>query len=174
MDINILNYLDKDSVLIGLTQKNKKKLLAAILEHLISKKKVDKGSGKEILKSLIQREEMGSTAIGGYIALPHARVSTIDDIVICLVISKEGIDFDSLDQEPVNIVALLLSNQKEAGLHLKMLAFLARILRDKYFVQQLKNTTTPDEVLALITKQQQMVRWASKLFSNLKLFKNID
>ena len=158
MDINILNYLGKDSILIGLKQKNKKKFLAAILEHLISKKKIDKGSGKGILKSLIQREEMGSTAIGGHIALPHARVNTIDDIVICLVISKEGIDFDSLDQEPVNIVALLLSNQKEAGLHLKMLAFLARILRDKYFVQQLKNTTTPDEVLALITKQQQMVR----------------
>ncbi|MEI8348768.1 MAG: PTS sugar transporter subunit IIA [Candidatus Omnitrophota bacterium] len=158
MDMNIIDYLDKDSIIIGLKQKSKKKILAAALAHLISKKKVNKASEKEILKSLIQREEMGSTAIGGYIALPHARVNTIDDIVICLVISKEGVDFDSLDQEPVHIIALLLSNQKEAGLHLKMLAFLARMLRDKYFVQQLKNTTTTDEVLALISKQQQMVR----------------
>jgi len=158
MDMNVIDYLDKDSIIIGLKQKSKKKILAAALEHLISKKKVSKTAEKEILKSLLQREEMGSTAIGGYIALPHARVNSIADIVICLVISKEGIDFDSLDQEPVHIVALLLSNQKEAGLHLKMLAFLARMLRDKYFVQQLKNTATIDEVLALINKQQQMVR----------------
>ncbi|MCK9574145.1 MAG: PTS sugar transporter subunit IIA [Candidatus Omnitrophica bacterium] len=158
MDINILDYLDKDSIIIGLKQKSKKKILAAILEHLIDKKKISKDSEKEILKNLFQREEMGSTAIGGYIALPHARINSIKDIVLCFVISQEGIEFDSLDQEPVNIIALLLSNQKEAGLHLKMLAFLARMLREKYFVQQLKSATTSEDVLALVNKQQQLIR----------------
>ncbi|MCK9615017.1 MAG: PTS sugar transporter subunit IIA [Candidatus Omnitrophica bacterium] len=158
MDINILDYLDKDSIIIGLKQKSKKKILAAILKHLIDKKKISKDSEKEILKNLFQREEMGSTAIGGYIALPHARISSIKDIVLCFVVSQEGIEFDSLDQEPVNIIALLLSNQKEAGLHLKMLAFLARMLREKYFVQQLKSATTSEDVLALVNKQQQLIR----------------
>ena len=158
MDINILEYLDKDSIIIGLKQKSKKKILAAILEHLIDKKKISKDSEKEILKNLFQREEMGSTAIGGYIALPHARINSIKDIVLCFVISQEGIEFDSLDQEPVNIIALLLSNQKEAGLHLKMLAFLARMLREKYFVQQLKSAITSEDVLALVNKQQQLIR----------------
>jgi len=158
MDINILDYLDKDSIIIGLKQKSKKKILAAILKHLIDKKKISKDSEKEILKNLFQREEMGSTAIGGYIALPHARINSIKDIVLCFVVSREGIEFDSLDQEPVNIMALLLSNQKEAGLHLKMLAFLARMLREKYFVQQLKNATTSEDVLALVNKQQQLIR----------------
>ena len=158
MDINILDYLDKDSIIIGLAQKTKKKILAAILKHLIEKKKINKDSEKEILKNLFQREEMGSTAIGGYIALPHARINSIKDIVLCFVVSQEGIEFDSLDQEPVNIIALLLSNQKEAGLHLKMLAFLARMLREKYFVQQLKSATTSEDVLALVNKQQQLIR----------------
>ncbi|MFA5337261.1 MAG: PTS sugar transporter subunit IIA [Candidatus Omnitrophota bacterium] len=158
MDINILDYLDKDSIIIGLKQKSKKKILAAILEHLIDKKKISKDNEKEILKNLFQREEMGSTAIGGYIALPHARINSIKDIVLCFVISQEGIEFDSLDQEPVNIIALLLSNQKEAGLHLKMLAFLARMLREKYFVQQLKSAITSEDVLALVNKQQQLIR----------------
>lgn len=158
MDIDILNYLDKDSIIIGLKQKTKKKILSAILEHLIDKKKITKSDEKEILKNLLQREEMGSTAIGGYIALPHARVNSIKDIILCFVISQEGIDFDSLDQEPVNIIALLLSNQKEAGLHLKMLAFLARMLRDKYFVQRLKAVTNAEDVLALVNKQQQLIR----------------
>jgi len=158
MDINILDYLDKDSIIVGLKQKTKKKILAAILEHLIAKKKINKDDEKEILKNLVQRESMGSTAIGGYIALPHARITSVKNIVICFVVSKEGVEFDSLDQEPVNIIALLLSNQKEAGLHLKMLAFLARMLRDKYFVQQLKNATSSEDVLALINKQQQIIR----------------
>jgi mannitol/fructose-specific phosphotransferase system IIA component (Ntr-type) len=158
MDIDILDYLDKDSIIVGLKQKTKKKILASILEHLIAKKKINKNDEKEILKNLLQREGMGSTAIGGYIALPHARINSVKTIVICLVVSKDGVEFDSLDQEPVNIIALLLSNQKEAGLHLKMLAFLARMLRDKYFVQQLKNTPSSEDVLALINKQQQVIR----------------
>lgn len=158
MDMNILNYIDKDSIIVGLKQKTKKKILSAILEHLIAKKKISKDSEKEILKNLLQREEMGSTAIGGYIALPHARINSVKDIVLCIVVSQEGIEFDSLDQEPVNIIALLLSNQKEAGLHLKMLAFLARMLRDKYFVQQLKNAPTSEDVLALVNKQQQLIK----------------
>ena len=158
MEINILDYLDKDSVILGAKQKNKKGILGFLLDHLIEKKKVAKESKKDILKVLTQREEMGSTAIGGHIALPHARVSAAKDIVLCLMISQEGIDFDALDQEPVNIIALLLSDQKEAGLHLKMLALLARMLRDKYFVQQLKNTKSEEEVVALMKRQQEAVR----------------
>jgi mannitol/fructose-specific phosphotransferase system IIA component (Ntr-type) len=53
---------------------------------------------------------------------------------------------------------MLLSNQKEAGLHLKMLAFLARMLRDKYLVQSLKNSKAEDEVVALLSKQQQILK----------------
>lgn len=158
MDINILDYLDKDSVIIELKQKNKKSILTAFIDHLIQKKKIPKNSKNEVIKALIQREEMGSTAIGGNIALPHARVTFVKDILICVGISSKGVNFDSLDQEPVNIIMLLISHQKEAGLHLKMLAFLARVLRDKYFVQQLKNVETSEDALVLINKQQQAVR----------------
>lgn len=158
MDMNILDYLDKDSVILGAKQKNKKNILSLLIDHLIQKKKIGKNYKNEILKILLQREEMGSTAIGGNIALPHARVTSVKDIILCLGIFPEGVNFDSLDQEPVNIIVLLISNQKEAGLHLKMLAFLARILRDKYFIQQLKNVKTSEDALALINKQQQAVK----------------
>lgn len=154
----MFDYLDKDCILLGLKQKSKKNILSVILDHLIQKKKLNKTDKNHILKVLLQREEMGSTAIGGYIALPHARIDCIKDVLICFAVSSEGVNFESLDQEPVNIIALLLSNQKEAGLHLKTLAFLARMLRDKYFVQQLKNAKTEEEVLALLDKQQQIAR----------------
>ena len=158
MDVNLLDYLDQSSIILGVKQEGKKKILSAILDHLIENKKISKEDKKGILKKLLQREEMGSTAIGGHIALPHARLDSINKVVVCLAVSKEGVEFDSLDQEPVNIIALLLSNQKEAGLHLKMLAFLARMLRDKYFVQQLKNIKEEDKIFDLISRQQQAVR----------------
>ncbi|MFH1504469.1 MAG: PTS sugar transporter subunit IIA [Candidatus Omnitrophota bacterium] len=158
MDINVLNYLDKKSVILGLKPKSKKNVISTILDHLVQNKKIAKEKKKEILKVVLQREDMGSTAIGKHIAFPHARIDSVKDIIICLGISPEGLDFDSLDQEPVNIVAFLLSNQKEAGLHLKMLALLARILRDKYLIQRLKNAKNEEEVLALLDKQQQAVR----------------
>ncbi|MDD3296046.1 MAG: PTS sugar transporter subunit IIA [Candidatus Omnitrophica bacterium] len=155
--MNVLNYLDTDGILLGVRQKNKKSIISLMLDHLIQKNKISKDSKKEILKTIIQREEVGSTAIGNHIALPHARLNLVKDAIICIGISKEGLDFDSLDQEPVNIIALLLSNQKEAGLHLKMLAFLARMFRDKYLVQRLKSSKSEKEVLELLDKQQQAV-----------------
>lgn len=156
--MNILEYLDKDSIILGLKPKNKKTIIAMMLDHLVDKKKIAKDSKREILKAILQREEMGSTAIGNHIALPHARINSVKDVVICVGLSREGLDFDSLDQEPVNIIALLLSNRKEAGLHLKVLAFLARMLRDKYLVQGLKSVKDEAEALELLNKQQQAVR----------------
>jgi PTS system nitrogen regulatory IIA component len=156
--MNVLDYIDKDSIILGVKPRSKKNIISALLDHLIQKKKIAKEHKKEILKAVFQREEMGSTAIGSHIAFPHTRINAIKHIVICVAISKDGVDFDSLDQEPVNIIALLLSSQKEAGLHLKMLAFLARMLRDKYLVQRLKSAKTEEEVLALLEKQQEAVQ----------------
>ena len=158
MDINILSYIKKGAIVFGLKAKNRKAVFTAMLDALIAKKQVAPKNKALILKTLIKREEMGSTAIGGRIAFPHARINAVKDMILCVAISPEGIDFDSLDQEPVNVIILLLSSQEEAGLHLKMLAFLARMLRDRYFVQQLKDAKTNTEVFALLNKQQQAAR----------------
>jgi len=158
MDINILDYIKKDSVVFGLKAKNKKAVFTIMLDALVAAKQIASKDKNSILKTLSKREEMGSTAIGGRIAFPHARIGVVKDIVLCIALSSGGINFDSLDQEPVNVIVLLLSNQKEAGLHLKMLAFLARMFRDKYFVQQLRDVETHTEVLALLNKQQQAAR----------------
>ena len=158
MDINIPDYLGKENIVLELKHKSKKNILSFLLDNFVQVKQIRKEDKKKILKIILQREDMGSTAIGGHIALPHARVDCVKDVKMCLAVSPEGVDFDSLDQELVHVIVLLLSNQKEAGIHLKMLAFLARMLRDKYFIQQLKNARTVDEVIILVEKQQQAVR----------------
>ncbi len=157
MALDLLNYFDPDSVVLGVKGKNKRAILTTMIDHLIAVKKIDKVHKREILKFLSQREDMGSTAIGGGIALPHARLECIKDIVLCIGIASEGVEFESLDGEPVYIIVLLLSNQKEAGLHLKILALLARILRDKYFVQNLRNFAQSEDIVAAVKKQQSLV-----------------
>jgi len=158
MQVDLLNYLDKENIILNLKGKSKRKVLSNIIDHLISVKKIDKKYRKEILKALIQREEMGSTGIGGGIALPHARLEFINNVVLSIGISSGGINFDSLDGGSVYVVALLLSNHKEAGIHLKMLALLARILRDKYFVENLREAKTEEEVISLVKKQTSLVQ----------------
>lgn len=155
--MNVLDYLAPESIILGLKAKNKKVAVSFMLDYLVQKKKIAKHDKKTIARAIFRREEMGSTAIGNHIAFPHARVNSVKDIIICLGVSNEGVDFDSLDQEPVSIIALLLSNQSEAGLHLKMLAFLARMLRDKYLIQRLKNAKNQAEVIALLRQQQQAI-----------------
>ncbi len=158
MRIELLNYLDEKNVILNLKGKNRRKILSHVLDHLISSGKVDKVYRKEMIKVLLKREEMGSTAIGGGIALPHARLECIKNLVLCVGISPEGLDFDSLDDEPVYIIVTLLSNQKEAGFHLKILALLARMLRDKYFVQDVRHVKTEKEFIGLMQRQYNLVR----------------
>ncbi len=155
--MDILNYIDKENIIFSPKQKNREAVISFILDSLIAKNKLNKKDKQDILSTIIQREEMGSTAIGGNIALPHARVRFVKNILLSFCIIKDGVDFDSLDEEPVNIIVLLLSSKTQAGIHLKTLAFLARMLKDKYFVQKLKKVEDSAEVVSLLSKQQKAV-----------------
>lgn len=157
--IDISKYIEKEDIILDIKIKNnKKKVLSFLLDHLIKRKKIKKEEKEELLRVLLQREEMGSTAIGGGIALPHARVNFIKNIILCIGIFKRGVRFDSLDGDLVNVVALLISNHKETGTHLKILACLARMLRDKYFLKQLKEVKTQEEAVSIIKKQISLLR----------------
>lgn len=158
MEIDLLEYLCEEDVIFNLKARSKKNMISSLLDHLVETKKIKKDDKKEILKVIVQREEIGSTAIGGYIAFPHARLGCIKNVVLCIAICQEGVNFESLDEEPVNVIVLLLSNQKEAGLHLKMLASLAKLLRDKSFVQRLKTVKEAKTIIALISKQHNILR----------------
>jgi len=158
MQVDLTDFLDPQNVVLDLKGKNKKAIITALVTNLVASGKINPDYKKDIIKALMHREDMGSTAIGGSIALPHARLDLIKNFVVCVGISREGFDFDSLDEEPVSIIVLLLSNQKEAGLHLKMLALWARMLRDRYFVQQIKTEHSEPEIVALLKKQVAVVR----------------
>lgn len=95
----------------------------------------------EIVKILLARESLGSTGIGLGIGIPHGKSNTVKRLVAALGISKRGVDFDALDGEPVHIFFLLVAPEDSAGPHLKALARISRLLKDRYFRDYLRQLT---------------------------------
>jgi len=149
----ITDFLKEDCILVDLKSKEKKEALAELLELLKKNKHIK--DGDEILETLMEREKLGSTGIGQGIAVPHAKTDQIEDLVGAVGISDSGLSFDALDGEPVNIIFLILAPSKSIGLHLKALAKIARLLKNRTFRNALRNSQKPSEVLKIIKEDDE-------------------
>ncbi len=152
--MKLSDYISEKQIIIGIESKKKKDILGELLGLLIKLKRISPRSKKKILSGLLAREKLGSTALGGGVAIPHARLDLIKKPLIVIGISKKGLDFDSLDGEPVYIIFLILSPKETEGLHLKILATISKLLRDKYLLSRLKTASKSREVKELIRLQE--------------------
>ena len=101
------------------------------------------------------REALGSTAIGQGIAIPHAKSDCVTKLIAAFGLSKKGVDFDSLDGELAYIFFLLVAPQDSAGPHIKALARISRLLKDKYFRDSLRNSVDEKAVIKIITQEDE-------------------
>ncbi|MFH1239394.1 MAG: PTS sugar transporter subunit IIA [bacterium] len=146
--MRIMDYLSKNTIAIDMKGKDKKEIINELSDLLVKAKKIS--DKDEVVKILLEREELGSTGIGQGIAIPHGKTDQINDVVIVFGSSKQGIDFESLDGEPVYLVFLLLAPMESSGIHLKALAKISRLLKDKYFRQALRDAKNVDDVIKVI------------------------
>lgn len=107
-----------------------------------------------VLEAVLVREETRSTGIGSGIAIPHGKCSGVKELVMAIGISKEGIDFDSIDDKPVKIIVLLASPIDRTGPHIQALARVSRLMLDEKFREQLENSTSSEEVYELISSKE--------------------
>ena len=103
-----------------------------------------------ILKVLLEREQLGSTGIGGGIGIPHGKLKAIDSIVVGFGLSRGGVDFDSLDNKPVHIFFLLITPENSTGSHLKVLAQISRLLKQSDFKDRLIKSQSVDDIIEVI------------------------
>lgn len=150
--MRLSDFLDKKAIKVGLEAKTKNE----VLEELVSliEKTGQLINREEFLRVLKEREELGSTGIGYNIAIPHARSKAIKSLVGALGISREGVDFDALDKEPVYLFFLLGAPQNASGEYLKALAIVSRFLRRKKARQDLMKAKTVEEVEEIIKKEE--------------------
>lgn len=150
--MKITEFLSKKGIKIGLKATEKEDALKELVDVLAEVK--DIGEKKAIVRALVERESLGSTGIGQGIAIPHGKTDRVNELVAICGISKQGVNFDSLDGELVYIFFLLVAPKETAGPHLKALAQISRLLRDNFFCELLKRCETPDEVYDLIKREE--------------------
>jgi PTS system nitrogen regulatory IIA component len=125
--MKIHNLLMQDMVMPELEFQDSEGVLREMVGFLKSKNKIAKE--KELYEKLSQREKLGSTAIGGGVAIPHCKLKEAKNPVIMLAISKKGVDFHSLDGKPSHIFFLVVSSPDNPSLNLQILAAIAHLVR---------------------------------------------
>jgi len=133
----------------------KEDVLRELVEALAEAGEIEKRHRNKLIDALMSRESLGSTAIGQGIAIPHAKSDCVDKLVAAFGISKRGVDFDSLDGELAYIFFLLVAPQDSAGPHLKALARISRLLKDKYFRDSLRSSPDEKAVIKIITEEDE-------------------
>jgi len=148
--MKIAELVTKDSVNSNLKSRTREAVISEIVDQLYKSKKIkDK---KEILDAVMKREAEGVTGIGRGLAIPHARIEHLKETVIFVGISKEGINFSSLDGKPAHIIVFFLTPASETSTHLKILAKLASISGDVLLLGELRSAPSNEE-LYFILKQ---------------------
>lgn len=151
--MKIRDFLKVDSTSVDLQSKSKKEVIKEMVQ-LLSKSKKIKDIDK-MVKILMDREELGSTGIGQGIAIPHGKSDAVSEISAAFGISKKGINYEALDGEPVNLIFLLMAPHDSAGVHLKALAKISRLLKDKFFRQALREAKSSEEVMKIIKEEDE-------------------
>ncbi len=146
MDINTL--ISKNQICIDLKGKNKKEVIAEMVDILNTSGKLN--DKNLYLQDVIKREEAISTGIGNGIAIPHGKSTAVNEASLALGISRQGIDFDSLDEEPVHIIFLIAAPENADDLHLKILSQLSRKLMHEEFRNALKSAKSNEEIINIL------------------------
>lgn len=109
----------------------------------------------ELFECMLNREKMGSTGIGNGIAIPHGRIFNSDKAVAVLLQCEEPIQFDAIDNQPVDLLFALLVPDAQCKQHLKTLSSMAEKLSDKHVLRQLRNASSDNELYQIITGSEE-------------------
>ena len=112
------------------------------------------------MQAVLAREAVMSTGVGDEIAIPHGKAEGVEDIIAALGITKEPVNFDSLDNKPVRLIWLLVGPQDKTGPHLKALSRISRLMHKKDFRERLMESIKPEDIIQYISSEEE------KFFNN--------
>ncbi|MBI4436129.1 MAG: PTS sugar transporter subunit IIA [Candidatus Omnitrophica bacterium] len=153
--MKIMDFLSDKAISPNLQAADKKGVIEELVDLLIEAKKIDEKERGKLIKSLLNRESLGSTGIGQGIGIPHGKLDGARELVSAFGLSQKGVNFESLDGEPVYLFFLLVAPEDSTGPHLKALARISRLLKDKFFRNTLRKAKTVEEILSIIRKEDQ-------------------
>jgi nitrogen PTS system EIIA component len=152
MAMKLTQYIRSDCFLPNLSGRTRE---AALLEIV----KAIAGSGlihneQEVYARLMERESIQSTAVGNGIAIPHCFTDDVPDLIITVARSLAGLEFDSFDGKPTQVVFLLMGNRQEHSLHLKALARIARLIKSTAFIEKIIASETVADMVRAFEQEE--------------------
>jgi PTS system nitrogen regulatory IIA component len=146
--MKIVDFLHADAIISSLAAHSKEEALQELVGPIArAHPDVDE---EGLVKTLIERENLGSTGIGGGIAIPHGKFEGLRHLIASFGKSAEGIDFSSMDNKPAHLFFLLVAPKNSAGEHLKALARISRLFKDPLLKTSLVQAESKEEIFRLL------------------------
>jgi len=147
--MDMATLINSGSVRVVASASSKKRLMHQLSEIASSQYEL---SQSEVFDALMDREDLGSTAVGNGVALPHARLEGIDRVVGVLILLDKPMDFKAVDQKPVDLIFALFAPKDSGVEHLKALALVSRTLRDNDVCAKLRSNKDPATIYTILTE----------------------
>ncbi|MGA1803236.1 PTS IIA-like nitrogen regulatory protein PtsN [Rhizobium sp. HT1-10] len=147
----LADLLQQDAIIPALKANSKKQLLQ---EMAAKASKLTGLPERDIFDVILQRERLGSTGVGNGIAIPHGKLPSVKTIIGVFARLDASVDFEALDDQPVDLVFLLLAPEGAGADHLKALSRIARVLRDQDLVAKLRATESASAIYAFLNEEQ--------------------
>ncbi len=146
--MKIDEILKKESVIADLLGDNKVEVIKEMTQCL--KKNNFIKNDQALFETLMEREKLGSTGIGENVAIPHGKSDEVTQIITVLARSKNGVEFESLDQKPVHFVCMVIAPAHSTGQHLKVLARISRIFKNQGLREDILNAGNSDSIYSIL------------------------
>lgn len=153
--MKITDLLDVSAIAPNLGGRSKHEVLGELVDILrIVHPQLDRN---EVLQTLLEREQLGSTGIGEGVAIPHGKLRGLDQLLIAFGRHRSGVDFDSMDGRPAHLFFLLLAPESEVTAHLKALARISKILRKDGVRQRLMEAPAAAGLLEIVAQEEALL-----------------
>jgi len=153
--VKITDFLNEKAITLDLAATNKEGVVRELVRCLVKASQIKPSEEEKLVPILLAREALGSTGIGQGVGIPHGKSNCVRQLVGAFGLSRRGVNFDSLDGDPVHIFFLLVAPEDSAGPHLKALARISRLLKDRFFRESLKEAKDEKQVLRVIQQEDQ-------------------
>ncbi len=149
--MKIVDFLNEKAIVADIKATSKEGVIRELVDSLAKAEGIK--NKEELIEVLLSRESLGSTGIGQGVGIPHGKTDSVKKLVAAFGVCHQGVNFEALDGEPVYLFFLLVAPEDSAGPHLKGLARISRLLRDKYFRESLKQLYDDKAILKLIREE---------------------
>lgn len=148
--MNVSDFLKVESIVVELKAGNKKEVLEELCEALVA---ADASLDRDkMVGILLDRERLGSTGVGEGVAIPHGKMDDLDGLIACFGRSPKGVEFEAVDKKPVHLFFLLFAPANSAGIHLKALAKISRLLKRPLVREGLISVGSKTKLYGILTE----------------------